>query len=686
MSVRCWLTSAAVLVSVGCSDGPANSTDTTAEASGSTTGGESSETTEFGTGTTEVIEPASTGGPSSGGSTTTGETDETTGEETRDVVITRIVSVPDFINMDLQYRDPRLFDLSSDAQATLVEEIDAAGPQALINPNVANFIGTTENGYRGASQVLLEALGAEAADCFVVAGDLLYTRWPKRSNLGERTNEQFIREQADIYYDGWVQNVREFAGYDIARQQVFAAVGDHEVGDNSWPAELRELFPVFREIFTDKVGGPVTQDDGAYVSAPQGLEGRTYAVQKGNVLILAVDQLAEITTTTGPLDVVGTQLEWLDTTLATAQRDPSIDHTIVLGHLPIAYRDRVAIGVSSGLLNDTDEQGPLWQTLVEHEVDLYLPGEVHAISMQHSQGVLQVVTGTNIFQPSGDGAAGSIPFVVGGGVDSEENYLVIDSYADRLELRLEQIDTKIFGDRGMSFDPVNDEPYLNREARVLASVAEDGFRTVGTLSLDTSMSSPEVTEQTGLFESMFFDVAFDPLVTGRDGAYALDMGNGYGVVLDGYARVSASGSTGGDLQIRFETDVAGGISWRDRGPMSAGQTESDLARDFVFAEASAGASYLDVVIEGLPPGDYVFEAVLHEAGSSGEPEPVEVRVDAGEGFGEGVTVPMSMGNNPAAVSVASIDVDASGDVLMRIQNLEAGRPHLISGLRVLPMP
>ncbi len=37
-----------------------------------------------------------------------------------DEPIVKFVSVPDFINMDMQFDDPRLFDLTSAAQAQLV--------------------------------------------------------------------------------------------------------------------------------------------------------------------------------------------------------------------------------------------------------------------------------------------------------------------------------------------------------------------------------------------------------------------------------------------------------------------------------------------------------------------------------------------------------------------------------------
>ncbi len=125
--------------------------------------------------------------------------------------IVKFVSVPDFINMDLQFDDPRLFNLTNARKAQLVTEINSSGPQASINPNVGNFVGTVENGYYGASQVLLEALAGENADFFTVSGDMLYTRWPKGSQLGGDVTQDgnHIRAQADIYYDDWIQGVEQ---------------------------------------------------------------------------------------------------------------------------------------------------------------------------------------------------------------------------------------------------------------------------------------------------------------------------------------------------------------------------------------------------------------------------------------------------------------------------------------------
>jgi hypothetical protein len=426
--------------------------------------------------------------------------------------IVKFVSVPDFINMDLQFNDPRLFNLTNTRRDQLVAEINTGGPQASINANVANFVGTVENGYYGASQVLLEALAAEDADFFSVSGDLLYTRWPKGTQLGGPLADDInhIRNQADIYYDGWVQNVQTYAGFGL--NDVYTIVGDHEIGDNDWGSNKRPLIPTYREVYVDKVGNESTVAAGAYVNAPSGFEGRTYAVQRGNLLLVGLDQFETFNsagqyTNVGSqmasvkTDVTGAQLTWLDNTLSQANNDPSIDHIIVLGHVPIAGRDTVKVqATSSALMNATGETGPLWQTLVDHGVDLYLPGEVHAVSMQEANDVLQVVTGTNIFQPTNAPGVNNIPFG-GAPVTSEQNYMVVEVYEGRVELTLKQIETKIWGFRGANYDLLNDDPYKNREARVEIETAEDGFQIVGTLTIDKSGGNVVFTNRTGLFIS-----------------------------------------------------------------------------------------------------------------------------------------------------------------------------------------
>jgi len=383
-----------------------------------------------------------------------------------------------------------------------------AGGRRSSIPTSATFVGTVENGYRGASQVLLEALAAENADFFTISGDMLYTRWPKNGQLSSPGAAQHIRDQGDIYYDAWIDMVQSYGAFGL--EDVYTIVGDHEIGDNDWGADKRPLVPTYKEVYVDKLGNEATVAEGAYVDAPAEFSGRTYAVKRGNMLLIGLDQFetfnsSGVFTQTASqidsvkIDVTGTQLQWLENTLALADNDPSIEHVFVMGHAPIAGQDYVKVGHSSGLKNLTDEDGPLWQLLAEHDVDVVLPGEVHDVSVQMAYGVLQVITGTNIFQPTRQPGENSIGFNLNSPAASEQNYMVVAVYDDRIDLTIKQIETKIWGNQGLANDPVNDDPYKNREARVAVATAAAGFQVVGTLSIDKSGDRPVYRNRTGLF-------------------------------------------------------------------------------------------------------------------------------------------------------------------------------------------
>jgi hypothetical protein len=131
---------------------------------------------------------------------------------------------------------------------------------------------------------------------------------------------------------------------------------------------------------------------------------------------------------------------------------------------------------------------------------MYMPGEVHAVSMQMADDLIQVVTGTNIFQPPDFGVT-NIGFNLNAPIDGEQNYMVVEAYEDRIDLTIKSIGTKIWGNRGAQFDPLNDDPYKNREARVAIETAEQGFQVVGTLTIDTASGSPVYRNRSGLFLS-----------------------------------------------------------------------------------------------------------------------------------------------------------------------------------------
>jgi hypothetical protein len=90
-------------------------------------------------------------------------------------------------------------------------------------------------------------------------------------------------------------------------------------------------------------------------------------------------------------------------------------------------------------------------------------------------------------------------------------------------LAIKQIETKIWGDRGASYDPLNDDPYKNRETRVAIETAEAGFQVTGTLTIDTSNGTPVYRDRSGLFITEWtFGAPFNIDLNGDNQINALD--------------------------------------------------------------------------------------------------------------------------------------------------------------------
>ena len=124
------------------------------------------------------------------------------------------------------------------------------------------------------------------------------------------------------------------------------------------------------------------------------------------------------------IKVTGDQLKWFEQVL---DENPGFEHVVVMGHTPIL--SPVAKESSSGLMLEGGEQSPLWQALKKHGCDLYLCGEVHAITCTQSDGVLQIAHG-GLF-----------------GYNPKVNYLVATVYADRIELALKELEIVNSGER-----------------------------------------------------------------------------------------------------------------------------------------------------------------------------------------------------------------------------------------------
>ena len=162
--------------------------------------------------------------------------------------------------------------------------------------------------------------------------------------------EEAILKAGRLCYTGMIKAFKK-GGY----SKLLMAVGDHELGDNPWPAgsAVARCQPQFREAFANAFN--VNPDSGRFIydkpigaapSQPIGtiFEQTSYAYKHKNVLFVTVDTfnfenpnkiLGGQGTVTGA--VTGKHLDWLDQVLAEGRKDPTIKHIFVQGHLPVIY-------------------------------------------------------------------------------------------------------------------------------------------------------------------------------------------------------------------------------------------------------------------------------------------------------------------------------------------------------------
>ena len=244
-------------------------------------------------------------------------------------------------------------------------------------------------------------------------------------NFPGATPEESILEAGRLCYSGMITSFRK-GGY----SKLIMAVGDHEMGDNPWPAgsDVSRCQPQFREAFAKEFN--INPDGGHFryekrignaESRPLGTkyEETSYAYQHKNVLFVTVDafhqedpdvSIGAEGSVTGT--VTGPHLQWLEAVLSEARKDSSIKHILVQSHLPVIYPVRKVN--SSGMMMDHGIENPFWKVLRKYEVDIYFAGEVHAntVTKDPESDVIQLVSRGNFFN----------------------NFQTLDIFEDRIEV------------------------------------------------------------------------------------------------------------------------------------------------------------------------------------------------------------------------------------------------------------
>ena len=369
---------------------------------------------------------------------------EPTSADAVDEPIHTFVSMPDFLNTDI-----------GDTRLRAGSGWDAGDPVS------------TNDVYERAIDVILDEVEAEHPDSVLVAGDLVEGRWgrdvddtgifgPVRTLTEKR---RAVLNAANLYYGEWR---RRFASRGLT---VYPAVGDHEIGDNPWPANEPkwQMFDTFKSAwarnFVTRWGKGNKYEERPVGSAFEDTAYATYLTP--DVLLVTVDVFRRTATGVVP-SVHGDQLTWLRKVLT----ETTAQTVLVQGHTPVL--GPVRLFATSRLMHLKGAESAFWRVLKAHDVDLYLCGEVHAVTAI-DDGVVQVAHGSLAAQ-------------------GNENYLLGKVYADgRIELT-----AKRFESTGHDVSSRLWQSGLHRPP--IGITYQRGTTTTGTMTLDAAGT---VVEQTG---------------------------------------------------------------------------------------------------------------------------------------------------------------------------------------------
>lgn len=309
-------------------------------------------------------------------------------------------------------------------------------------------------GWEDTLDYVLKAIQAENPEFVLVPGDLVMGHWPDKDSI-----EKF----AEVYYGAWARRMQDHG------LTFYVTVGDHEIGGAPWPEEKAKLANTFRRQFQKNLGMPL--------NGPLRMRGTAFWFIHENTLFTALDVFEKGAGPQGGIvpQVTGEQLAWLEGVIAD---NPGVEHIVAMGHTPVL--GPIASASSTYLSLDGGKDSPLWQSLKKHGADLYLCGEVHAISCTQADGILQVAHGS-LF--------GAAPKV---------NYLVATVHPDRIDLELKEIEITNEGSRLWQ---MGDERPCKR-VRIADDVKQKGFVTVGTATLVCGHAGAKYTNLMGYFDGL----------------------------------------------------------------------------------------------------------------------------------------------------------------------------------------
>ena len=322
-------------------------------------------------------------------------------------------------------------------------------------PDFLNFdIEYPQEGWEDALGFIMDSMKKENPAFVMVAGDLVMGHWG--------TQKEEINKWADKYYPGWIQRFKDHG------LKVYAALGDHEIRDNPWRGAQADAVPFYKDAFRRHLKMPL--------NGPDHMKGTAFYWLYKNALFISVDVFEKGKSRQGEIaaGVTGKQLVWFEQVLS-EHRD-QVDHIIVMGHTPILRPVRTFS--SSGMLTEKGRDSEFWRVMVKYDVDLYLCGEVHAVTCTQRDGIQQIAHGGLI------------------GRTTKPNYLKVSVVEDRLDLNIKEID--LINGKGRLWQRDKSKGPWNT-ITITSERKKKGFTSIGSVSIAKSSDQKKFLSITGFF-------------------------------------------------------------------------------------------------------------------------------------------------------------------------------------------
>ncbi len=307
--------------------------------------------------------------------------------------------------------------------------------------------------YDTAVNYFLDQVKAEKPNFVLIDGDLVDGHW--------WDSPQCIEVNGTVYYSAWVRRMTQHG------LKFYTAVGDHELGDDPWPKNKRELVPYFEEVYRNNLKMPL--------NGPENKKGLAYYIREGNLLIITVETF-EIVNDSMRISVIGEQLEWFKKIL---EDNKDTKFKIVQGHVGIW--GKINARSSSKLMLEEGKESEFYKIMAKYGVDAYFAGEFHDVTVLESDGIFQIVHGSSW----------------GREVVDTEDYLVCEIIDNKLNFTLKRIYMEVDG--GYMWN-VN-KPRGPREiVRISDKTLLNGPEIIGTLTITNDNFKKSYSNKTGYFK------------------------------------------------------------------------------------------------------------------------------------------------------------------------------------------